>query len=361
MSQEQEASLPPEPPDWLKQLGSLMKRPEGTIKLGRLRPSDGATEARFQIVAGAHVFRIARHSGSRYVACHGSPGVSTRTVEIQPGEAPLGDHPDVWLAWSPESLHLHLVNRMDPSTMVTSEGVPSELRLWADARRAVVEVPAGFEGLSVWAGSQPILGPPAIDLWTLTLQAVTTLMGGQSDAGYMSDVVVANATLSMLVTGLESYSQIRFVELESEGLPLDAEAILRKLGTREERTALKDGTPPDLLVQSGSDSAVARALAKRFSFQDFDRSKTLFGRGYGLRFYEDLQLNASQLERVKTLLRYRHRVAHVSPLVAMHNRHEVPAAEPEFSGRQFAERVRGELDEFVRALHAASLRLRPPA
>jgi hypothetical protein len=243
--------------------------------------------------------------------------------------------------------------------MVSGDGSPSDIRLWVDVHGAVVEISGGAQGVSIWADGQELLGPPAIDLWALTLQAAQTLMGAQSDAGFMFDVVAANAALGMLVTGLESYSQARFVELEREGLPLDSEAILARLGTREEKDQLRTGAPPDILA--GSDStAIALALAERFSFQNFDRSKTLFGRGYGLRFSEDLGLNTQSLERIRTLLGYRHRVTHVSPLVAMHNRQNVPPEEPEFSGREFADRARHELDEFVRALHSATLKLRPP-
>jgi hypothetical protein len=205
----------------------------------------------------------------------------------------------------------------------------------------------------------PTLGPPAIDLWDLTLSAVDTLMGGQSEAGYMFDVAVANSALGMLVTGLESYSQARFVELEGEGIPLNAVAVIRKLGTREERDQLKAGIVPGVIADAVGGAAVAHALAERFSFQD-EKGRTLFGQGYGLRYAVDLDLDNRALQRIKVLLGYRHRIAHVSPLVAMLNSRGVPPEEPEFSGRAFAERARREIDGFVRSIHAASLRLRPP-
>jgi hypothetical protein len=333
-----------------------MKRPEGSVKLSGLRPLEGQSDARLQVVAGAHVFRVSREAVGAYTALHGCPGVGTRVARIPAQDAPGEQHPDVWVTWSPEALHLYVVPSADPSGMVSAEGVSSDVQLWVDIQGGVTEVGGGAKGVSAWAGSQPLLGPPAIDLWNLTLQAVDTLMGGQSDSGFMFDVVVANAALSMLVTGLEAYSEARFVELEGEGLPLNGEGVVQKLGTKEERDQLKAGVVPEVLSVPGSASELARALSERFSFQNFDRSKTLFGRGYGLRFSEDLGL----LQRVKTLLGYRHRVIHVSPLVAILNRRDAPPQELEFSGREFAQRTRGEFDQFVLALHAASLRLRPP-
>ena len=46
--------------------------------------------------------------------------------------------------------------------------------------------------------------------------------------------------------------------------------------------------------------------------------------------------------------------------LATRNRANVPPGEPEFSGRQFAQRARSELDGFIRASHAGTLRLAPP-
>lgn len=336
-----------------------MKRPEGTVKLGRLRPAEGAATVRLQVVAGAHVFRVERDEAGGYSAVHGCPGIGTRAAKVQPADVPDDDYPDVWIAWSPEILRLYLVDPTNPTGMVVAEGTASDVRLWVDVNGAVTEVGGGVAGMSMWAGRQSILGPPAIELWDLTLTAVDTLLDGRSDAGYTFDVVVANSALSMLVTGLESYSKTRFVELEAEGLPLHADKVVRKLGTREERDQLKSGSMPSVIARARDQAAIARALAERFSFQDFEKGKILFGRGYGLR-YADLDLDVSALHRIKALLGYRHRIVHVSPLVTMLNPREAPPAEPEFSGRAFADRARGEVDQFIRSLHAASLLLRPP-
>jgi len=345
--------------DLQEQLARHMKRPEGTIKLGKMRPTERSAAVHLQVVAGSHVFRIHRDAEGGYTAIHGCPGIGTLVAKVEPkvtGEV----YPDVWVAWSPESLHLYLVDPANPSQIVTAEGTASNLRLWVDINGAVTEVGGGIEGLSVWAGGQPTLGPPAIDLWDLTLFAVNTLMEGRSEAGYMFDVAVANSALGMLVTGLESYSQARFVELEGEGIPLNAEAVIRKLGTREEREQLRAGIVPGVIADAADEAAVANALAERFSFQGYEKGNTLFGQGYGLRYGVQLDLDPPALKRIKVLLGYRHRIAHVSPLVVMLNSRDVPPEEPEFTGRAFAERARREIDCFVRSLHAASLRLRPP-
>jgi hypothetical protein len=107
---------------------------------------------RLQVVAGAHVFRVHRDEEGGYTAMHGCPGVGTRVARVEPLEVTGAVYPDVWIAWSPESLHLHLVDPANPSDMVTAEGTASNLRLWVDINGAVTEVGGGVEGLSVWAG-----------------------------------------------------------------------------------------------------------------------------------------------------------------------------------------------------------------
>jgi hypothetical protein len=99
-------------------------------------------------------------------------------------------------------------------------------------------------------------------------------------------------------------------------------------------------------------------IASRINFQSYDSCKRAYNAGYGLKFGEDLGVSGQLLERVQRLLLYRHRVVHGSPIAGMLNQPEAPPEELEFSNRAFAEGAQSAMDEFIRALHTATLGLR---
>jgi hypothetical protein len=63
--------------------------------------------------------------------------------------------------------------------------------------------------------------------------------------------------------------------------------------------------------------------------------------------------------RLKKLIRYRHRIVHVSPALVLLNQTEVPPEQPEESSVALAGEAVTVLDRHIRALHAATLMLRP--
>jgi hypothetical protein len=163
----------------------------------------------------------------------------------------------------------------------------------------------------------------------------------------------------MLVTGFETYCGERFVEIEGEGVPCDATAVLSRLGIREEREAIKAGQVPRRSLRPRlAEKSPVPEIASRINFQSYDSCKRAYNAGYGLKFGEDLGVSGQLLERVQRLLLYRHRVVHGSPIAGMLNQPEAPPEELEFSNRAFAEGAQSAMDEFIRALHTATLGLR---
>jgi len=97
------------------------------------------------------------------------------------------------------------------------------------------------------------------------------------------------------------------------------------------------------------------------NFQDFERCKSAYAAAYGIRVGRDLGVSSQLVVRLRKLIRYRHRIVHVSPLLGALNLPEVPPEQPEFSNRVFAEEAKASLNRFSGALHAHTLELRPPA
>ena len=216
------------------------------------------------------------------------------------------------------------------------------------------------KGLRITAGGSTVVSPPAIALWGDVKTAVETLLTGESEAGYMFEVVCSNAALGMVVTGFETYCQKRFVEVESEGVPPDGPALVSRFGTAEERAKLKDGVLPASITDAmATSSPIAPVIAERVNFQNYDDCKRAFNKAYGVRFGVDLGIASQALERAQRMLGYRHRIVHVSPTSALLNEGEVPPDEPEFSRRELVAEALAIFDEVIRGLHEATLRLSP--
>jgi len=191
---------------------------------------------------------------------------------------------------------------------------------------------------------------------------VETLLTGQSDVGYLFENVIANAVLSALVTGFEGYCQERFSELENEGVPADLGSLVHEFLSREEREKFDRGEELELQRQAAAQSiSQQHMLAQRINFQNYDNSKSAFNRGYGIKFGELSPISSQDLQELQKLIRYRHRIIHVSPLLGLLNFPECPPEAPVFSNKATAEAAIVRFDIFIRALHEKTLELRPPA
>jgi hypothetical protein len=363
--------LPGIPMEAAALLAAQMKRPEGTVRLGSasfpgLHDPSATGGTLMEVVAGAHVFRVVREGSPLSLqAYHSSPGGGTRVASVALSAFEPSETLDIWLAWAPETLRLTVADPARPESLVRSDGVESPRKLWVDRQGQVIVV--GHEqvavmGARVFSQGAELVAPPARDLWPEVLQAVRILLAAESSEGYIFEVAAANAALGMLTTGFETYTETRFAELADEGIPPNLAPLVMEFGTREERDQLEAGETPALLSDHPTDdpSAPLHRVMQRINFQNYKACKRAYNKGYAIRFGHDLEVSSQLLERVQRLLRYRHRVVHVSPLIAFLNQPEAPPEEPEFSNRTFVESARATFDEFIAALHASSLRLRPP-
>ncbi|MBM3148104.1 MAG: hypothetical protein FJ000_09465 [Actinobacteria bacterium] len=186
------------------------------------------------------------------------------------------------------------------------------------------------------------------------------LMDGRPQNDSFGGAVCANAGLSMLVTGYETYCESRWCELESEGIGLDAARVLERFGTRDQRERLSCGQDIHaVLGEQVSSGRCAPTLVAIINFQNFESRKRAWNLGYGIRFGTDLELPSQLLERLQRLLAYRHRIVHVSPLIGLLNHPQVPPEDPEFSGPAFLEAAEKTFERFISALHRRTLELCP--
>lgn len=311
-------------------------------------------------VVGRHAYILDYENDSLRLA-HATPGAGTWKATLPLEGIPNRDSITLIIAWSPQELRLSAVDPTDAARGRVATGERSGDRLQVSPNGEVIVVGAAASGVNVRVGGEQVNGPPAIELWEMTREAVRVLLTGTSPEGYLHEVVTSNAALSMLITGLETYCRERFREVEGEGVPVDAVSFLKRFGNTEERDMIKQGRRPEAAKPAPGESlARASILAERVNFQNYAEIKRAFSKGYGLRFGVHLDVENQLVQRVQKLLCYRHRIIHVSPLIAILNEGpDVTAEDWEWSKKPLAEQASEELEKFVRALHAATLRLRP--
>ena len=263
-----------------------------------------------------------------------------------------------YLVWSPTEIRLHVgdverrvglheaVGRPALQTIAVGDG--GLLAAFGSEQVSVA-------GARVYSEGRTVISPPARNLWQDTVLAMTTLLDGRSDRGFMFEVVQTNSVLSMLVTGFETYCQTRFLEIEREGVAANFDALAACFSHVVRHLGGADAIRAEAAEEELTPSAL---LAKQINFQNYEKAKRTFREGFAVRF-DQLGTSGEDLGRLKRTISFRHRIIHVSPLLGMLNGESVPPEDPVFSNRELAETSIELFDTFITKLHEATLRLRP--
>lgn len=263
--------------------------------------------------------------------------------------------------WSPTEVRFHCAPRGLDVGMLTATGTESPVAFRVASDGSVVQL--GDQGVRVMGvrvqqGGQTLIAPTAIEVWQSTLQAVEVLWTGKSDQGFIFETLQATTTLSMLVTGLENYGKTRLLEVETEGITPDAEAVFTTFASKAERESSRLAELRAEAASRGKTALVVVVENARINFQNYEDLKFAFRAAYGIKL-ANLGVASEALAEFKRLIGYRHRVVHVSPLLALLNQDRVPPEEPVFANRELANRAVEVFHTVVHALHTATLGLCP--
>lgn len=330
---------------------------EGTVELTfRDTAEPPSATVFYKARSGAHFHQIAWLPGRAFEYIHFSPGTGTRRCLAHFGTAPWSSSLFVAFTWSPDDIQLMLMRLTgpehgDPITSLPAD-VVTNVRLLPDGQE--FWAPPTTRGVRVEAAGNTLLVPTAIENWENVAWAVGVLTGTGSSDDYMTEVLRTNASLSMLVTGVETYTQTRFSELASEGASIDMESLFNAFSSRAERDA---GLFEIIKAEANaSDGSFLARVLERINFQSMDDLKKAYKKAYGIKLGELAVANGS-LELVRKLMLHRHRVVHVSPILGMVRGGE-EKGQPTFVNYALLGRAVSAFDGVIRALHAATLSLR---
>lgn len=323
--------------------------PEGSLvfrlEAGPLYEQPGVVTV-VEIPSGATLLRLVRDEDQNLVFTHASPGTETREA-VLPLPSPIEDAPLVIvLTWSESATNLYggFVGH-DPA-QASGALARSRVRVAGAELFKIGDVGLDVMGYHIFRNGELQLRESAIEVWVSTKHAIDIHMRSRPADGFIGEVIQSNLALVMMATGFETYCGRRFEELPAEGRQVDVAAFA---------TAIV----PKKYAAAGGYASLADVFAsKQIDFGNYDTVKTSFRAAYGIKFASDLGLRSETLGAIKRMLSYRHRIAHVSPLVGFLNQPRVPPQDPVFAGASLVSELLDATDRFVQGLHAATLRLR---
>lgn len=350
-------------PDVLRQIADKICRPVGTVAFEYSSPDafldNGHSGVLLEIPSGGHYFRLDRTADRMLRFYHSSPGTGTRVATIDLSSMPAFERAFLAFVWSPEETRFHCGPRGIDTQLLQAIGTASPVSFRIGRDGSIFQfgdVGVQVSGVRVRRGGALVLSPTAIEVWQNTVQAVELLWTGQSDKGFMFEVLQATSSLSMLVTGLESYGKTRLQEIEEEGITADASALFGAFSSRAVRESGRFAEIEECAAKSGKSLLEITMDSLPINFQDFDNLKRAFRAAYGVKIGE-IGLTSEAIVEVRNFIKYRHRLVHVSPLLAMLNDDKVPPDEPVFANRALADRAVIAFQSVVDCLHKASTSL----
>lgn len=351
------------PENIINEIKELICRPEGTFELKFTSDLFFDTEAKgytiLDVVAGAHIFRLFRSDSFELSFVHASPGTGTRIATIDLYKATAAERNLMAFTWSTKEIALYISPRDGSAPLTSAKGVSAPFQLQVAEDGAVIQL--GSEGVQVMGATIHVdgkrtLSPTAIQTWKETLEAVSILTSGIEQRDYSYKSIITNLSLVMLITGFEVYGAKRFRELEKEGIRPNIDNLITTFLPKRDR----DAGMADVLAQDAADNkrtALEELLERRvINFQIYESAKKAFNKAYGIKFGE-LGVSSDKLDMVQKIIRYRHRIIHVSPQLGILNQDESPPAWPVFPTLELAREAIVTLDDFISAVHEQSLRL----
>ncbi|HKI06937.1 MAG TPA: HEPN domain-containing protein [Nitrososphaeraceae archaeon] len=206
-----------------------------------------------------------------------------------------------------------------------------------------------------------ILLPLAKEVWDSTIINVNVLINGckqirdnQTSESSLFENTLVQQCLVMLVTGLEVYTKNRFLEMEKNGRIPNTEALVKEFASSESVRRELDGYSHSHKVTT-LQSLIRLRNNGLINFQDWEKCKRAFNKGYNIKFAEIKDLNPTILENIKKYCQWRHKIIHSKKYMGMLNMEEVPPKEPIFATIEFIEKARNEFKEFIEKLHAETV------
>ncbi|WP_318413005.1 hypothetical protein [Photobacterium leiognathi] len=269
---------------------------------------------------------------------YSSPGTSTIIASLSLNSVKNKREVNIIPSWNIDQVKLHIVFSEDnENQVISSNGVLSNKIFTVYGNEQVMERSKGIENLYFVSQGCNIIEPSAIETWDEVKSSISILSDIKNESHKCENVIV-NLSISMIITGFETYCKKRFLEIEGEGKNPNLKSLVKQFSPKNEDVSFTD------------------LAMLRINFQDFDKCKMAFNKAYGIKFGE-LLLKRNCIENIKKYIGYRHRIIHVSPSVHILNNKSFMngESEPVIPTFILLKEIISDFDEFISKLHYKSM------
>jgi hypothetical protein len=311
----------------------------------------------FQFVLGSRLFRLERDSDLVVHFYYSTPGTGTRLASIDLRKLTPAEVSRMMISWAPDKTQLLIgtTSEFDEDIKAQGELSKKQFRVGKDGNvHQLGDTGAEVSSTYLYFGDHLVLQPTAIESWHESLEAVDVLSKGPKGSGYIYEMVLSNVVISFLVTGFETYSLKRFLELEQEGNTPDTTSLIRSFFSKKEREKGIESLLENEAREKGRTLLEHLVRERKINFQSYNDCRRAFNKAYSIKFGE-LELSSDLRESLKKMFGYRHKIVHVSPMMHCFNPEETPRVEPVMAGLDLAIDAMDVFGQFVEALHASTL------
>jgi len=218
----------------------------------------------------------------------------------------------------------------------------------------------GDEGVKVGSyrvvmGQETVLEPTAIELFKFQIEKVNVLIENCRKGDFLFETTISQLVIVALVTAFESYTRTRFTELEKEGKELNIEELYKCFVPNTYRQSFIEDTK-ESATKNGVTELEVLISTRRINFQDWESFKDAYNKGYGLRI-GDIGVSNDILIDLQQSFKWRHKIIHSKDDQTIINMEELPSKKPLFTNKDLAEKCLDTFQQFITALHKASVNL----
>lgn len=174
------------------------------------------------------------------------------------------------------------------------------------------------------------LRPTASETFDSTIEKVEQVVEIAADQEFYSESILCQQAIVMLVTGLETYLQERFVEL---GVRIEDDKIISAL------TANSQYSDAEIIDMMGSNSSIATvARESSFNFQNIGEASDLYNAAFDIDLNQIINKtgNRGVIERN---ISYRHSIIHDALNTGILNYERLPKQDPVFANHDHLRKV----------------------
>ena len=308
----------------------------------------------FEIATGEIIYRLERDENFDLKYYRSSPGTGTKVASVNIKELSYSEGIRLFMTWSPDNINLYVGSTTGDKKLLQGEGKDSNKQFRVAPDGSIIQIGdehANVMEFEMYVDGKPFIQPSAIDNWKSKINAINLLFNSKSESNELKfETVITNMALVILVTGFESYCKTRFLEMEKEGKKLNFPELLKSFSSQIE----KENNIEEYIYEKSEEHKTTPLKyivdRKRIDFQNFKRCNNAYKKGYNISFFEDLGIPVEQIDLIKQVIQYRHRIVHYSMYEGLFNMGD-HGAEPIFTRIEFGRRCVSTFENFINLLH----------